>query len=103
MSFAAASCLVSGHADTPYSDTSGLPAPGEGRYFLVRAANVCGSGRYGSRNLDGPAIYAGGGRALRAPLSYFSASTEIARAEVCVTCTLSPTLTPSRFFRLRTR
>ena len=48
LSFDAATCRVSGHADTPFLDTSGMPAPGVGRYFLVRAANACGSGHYGS-------------------------------------------------------
>ena len=48
MSFSAASCLASGRPSPPYLDTSGLPAPGEGRYVLVRAANACGSGHYGS-------------------------------------------------------
>jgi hypothetical protein len=48
MGFAGASCLVTGHPNAPYVDTSGIPAPGEGRYFPVRAANDCGSGRYGT-------------------------------------------------------
>ena len=54
--FGGAGCLVSGHQDSPYVDGSGLPAPGEGEYFLVRAANVCGSGRYGTGTAPDPRL-----------------------------------------------
>lgn len=51
-----AGCLIAGQPDTPYLDSSGLPAPGDGAYFLVRAANVCGSGRYGQGTAADPSF-----------------------------------------------
>jgi hypothetical protein len=39
-------CLASGSPDTQLGDSSPPPAPGKGRYFLVRGINACGRGRY---------------------------------------------------------
>jgi DNA-binding beta-propeller fold protein YncE len=44
----AASCLASGLAAPGWSDGRGDPAPGAGRFYLVRARNTCGSGGYGA-------------------------------------------------------
>jgi hypothetical protein len=43
---AAEDCLEPGSSDTASADGA-LPDPGEGFYYLVRAANVCGVGSYG--------------------------------------------------------
>jgi hypothetical protein len=42
-----ASCLQDGQGNSPYADTRGNPASGEGYYYLVRAQNACGTGSYG--------------------------------------------------------
>ena len=39
-------CLADNAATTQISDTTPTPAAGKGRYFLVRADNACGKGRY---------------------------------------------------------
>jgi hypothetical protein len=41
-------CLHDGLAALTAPDTTVTPAPGEGRFFLVRGQNVCGAGRYES-------------------------------------------------------
>ena len=41
-----ATCVSNGQFRTDFSDTS-VPAPGTGRYYMVRGANNCGNGTYG--------------------------------------------------------
>ncbi len=50
--FGRATCLVSGFADTPYTDTSAAPPVGDAEYFLVRGRNGCGLGTYGDSGLS---------------------------------------------------
>ncbi len=45
--YARAGCLADDHPDSPLADLSGEPAPGQTRYYLVRAHNACGSVGYG--------------------------------------------------------
>ena len=42
-------CLAGGTAGTFVTDNS-VPSSGTGRYYLVRAFNVCGTGGYGTRS-----------------------------------------------------
>jgi hypothetical protein len=49
--FAGAGCLLSGAGEPPVTDPGSDPAPGQGRYFLVRARNECGTVTYGDSSL----------------------------------------------------
>lgn len=44
--FAGAACLANGVAEPSYADGSADPAPGQARYYLLRARNDCGSVGY---------------------------------------------------------
>lgn len=37
--------------DTPAADGSGNPGPGQGKYYLLRAKNTCGTGTYGNASV----------------------------------------------------
>jgi len=47
--YASAVCAVNNDADTPFQDATAV-APGQIRYWLVRAVNACGTGTYGDCN-----------------------------------------------------
>ncbi len=47
-SFARAICFVDDTGEPPLIDDSALPAPGDGRYTLVRGDNLCGRGSFGA-------------------------------------------------------
>jgi len=47
-SFARAECLWNDGPAGAWSDTAPSPPPGDGRYYLVRAQNVCGDGDWGA-------------------------------------------------------
>jgi Lamin Tail Domain len=46
------SCLADGLTGTTTTD-AGLPSPGDGYWYIVRAENACGAGGYGSQSLHG--------------------------------------------------
>jgi len=49
---AAAACIASGLIDPEWPDPSGPPAPGEGAFYLIRAANPCGTASLGAGRED---------------------------------------------------
>jgi len=51
-----ASCLENDVSGASWSDTRPDPAQGEGYYYLVRGANLCGAGNYGTNSLGNPRV-----------------------------------------------
>lgn len=44
-------CTLAGQVAPPFTDTGTPPPPGSGRYYLARAANVCGVSSFGDSSL----------------------------------------------------
>jgi hypothetical protein len=52
--FPRAECRAEGHGPPPWTDEQPGPAPGDARYYLLRAENACGTGSWGAATNGAP-------------------------------------------------